>query len=300
MRLAAYFASIASGEARPTTAGGREKSISEVRGPIETFPRAASFRSAPREIAFLESYGVDPTVLARAADLANRQGVGPDAALLDEGFVGERAFYSALADWLGVPYYDGTPAPKPGVHVNAAIASGFATLASSGQGPRAVVAPRGDALRLLVERRAAAEAMPVAIASRQRLSALLRATFGDNVANEAANQLPDREPSLSAKRGATPLQLVVCALALGAAGVGWACAPALVRTVSSIVFWTIFSSAVWLRSLAVAARDASRPGAPHVDAELPMFTVVAALRREAKIVRQLVGAFDALDYPGIM
>ena len=59
----------------------------------------------------------------------------------------------------------------------------------------------------------------------------------------------------------------------------------------------MFSAAVWLRSIAVAARDTSRSGARLSEAELPVVTIISALHREAAVAADLVGALDALNYP---
>ena len=99
--------------------------------------------------------------------------VSPEAALLGEGWISEKAFYVALAEEIGAPYYDGAQRVEDGVDFEAAVASGFARLAPNTEGLRFVVAPRGAALRLLLEPRIRGK-MPIAIASRQRLAACLR------------------------------------------------------------------------------------------------------------------------------
>ena len=99
------------------------------------FGRAlASDRSAhddaiiPIEIAFLEDYGVDRRTLRQACEIAERHGVSPEAALLDEGMIGEEQFYLALADLLRTPYYAGEPPVDPAADPRFAISSGFVAL----------------------------------------------------------------------------------------------------------------------------------------------------------------------------
>ena len=59
----------------------------------------------------------------------------------------------------------------------------------------------------------------------------------------------------------------------------------------------LFLASIGMRGLAsVANPDEKRPRMLSDD-ELPIYTVVAALYREAAVVRQLVHALDALDYP---
>jgi cellulose synthase/poly-beta-1,6-N-acetylglucosamine synthase-like glycosyltransferase len=67
--------------------------------------------------------------------------------------------------------------------------------------------------------------------------------------------------------------------------------------VSSAILWLIFSASVTLRSMAAVA---SRPEIHPLDLsddELPNYTVVVALYREASVVEELVKAIDVFDYP---
>ena len=250
------------------------------------------------EIAFLDAHGVGARTLAWARDLAMRQGVGPEEALLAEGVISEKAFYRALADRLGVPYYNGDPALRACPDVNAAILSGFASLDANGHGARVVVAPRGAALRFLLEApEASREGLPIAIASRQRLSAILRARFGADIARQAADALAERDATLSARGGVTLAQLAALFVVLGSVAFAANLAPTALRVALSLGFWAMFSAAVWLRSIAVAARDTSRLAARLNEAELPVVTIISALHREAAVAADLVSALDALDYP---
>ena len=258
----------------------------------------AGARAQPVEIAFLEAHGVGARTLAWAQDLAKRQGVGPEETLLAEGLISEKAFYLALADRLGVPYYNGEPAPRWCPDANVAIASGLASLDANGHGARAVVAPRGVALRFLLEAPGASrEKLPIAIASRQRLSAILRARFGADIARQAAHALAERDATLSARGGVTLAQLAAVLVVLSSVALAANLAPTALRVALSLGFWAMFSAAVWLRSIAVAARDTSQSGARLSEAELPVVTIIAPLHREAAVAADLVRALDALSYP---
>src|ERR1700676_4281395 len=114
----------------------------------------------PIEIAFLEQYGVGRDLLRRATEAAKRCGVDADAALLGEGLVSDEHFYQALAMRLGAPYYFGKWAIDDSSDIEAAIWSGFAPLKANDLGLRAVVTPRGAALRFLLEADAAGRRQP--------------------------------------------------------------------------------------------------------------------------------------------
>jgi cellulose synthase/poly-beta-1,6-N-acetylglucosamine synthase-like glycosyltransferase len=69
------------------------------------------------------------------------------------------------------------------------------------------------------------------------------------------------------------------------------------RTLSSAALWLIFSASVVLRSMAAIANGPEVFPSKVTDGELPNYTIVVALYREASVVEDLVKAIDALDYP---
>ena len=261
-----------------------------------TFRRSAP--EIPIEIAFLEDYGVPRGTLIEASEVAKREGVSADSALLGEGWVSQEGFYRALAHRLNAPYYTGEPAFHAGTDPQAAIASGFAALAPDDSGVRAVVAPSQNALRLLLEAHSAGRPPPpVAICSRQRLSALIRARLGERIADEAAFALRDSDASLTASSGLSGSQIAAAfVVAIVAAGL-WFIAPGVFHALISVALWLMFTGWICLRWAAVAAADTPAPGEPLDDDELPVFTVVAALYREAAVAEKLIRALDAIDYP---
>jgi cellulose synthase/poly-beta-1,6-N-acetylglucosamine synthase-like glycosyltransferase len=72
---------------------------------------------------------------------------------------------------------------------------------------------------------------------------------------------------------------------------------AVLRTLSSAALWLIFAASVVLRSMAAIANGPEVFPSKVSDDQLPNYTVVVALYREASIVEDLVKAIDALDYP---
>jgi len=251
------------------------------------------------EIAFLVDEGIDPGLLLEATTAAARCGVDADAALLGEALVAEEAYYRALARRLGVPYFHSDLAIADDVDAERAVASGVAPLAANGAGLRVILAPRGAMTRWLLF---AATARPLqksfAISSPQRLSALVRAKAGARVAEAASRGLERRDRALCARGGLSYGQIVI-ATVLAGAGLAFARVdPSLPIVAFSVVLWLVFAAAIVVRNLAVAASTGgNRPPPPPADAELPVYSVVAALYRETAMVRPLVAALDALDYP---
>ena len=252
----------------------------------------------PREIAFLADYGAAPEMLLRAGEIAARQGVAPDLALLGEGLAQEEVFYRALADWLRVPFHVGSTPLDTSVSPARAVNSGLVYVAPLAAPYRAIVAPRGEALRLLVE--AAEEGRTItglAITSPRRLGALVRVERASEVAVRAAHALERLDPALCAHGEMWLSQtLGAAAFGLGMTALAFA-APAVERAVASLLFWLLFSAAIALRFAVAMAAGAAPAAAPLSDAELPVYTVVVALYREGAVIPKLVAALNRLDYP---
>ena len=251
--------------------------------------------SLPLELEFLAQHGFSPDRLLRALAAVPR-GVEPLEALLGEGVFTEETYYRALAQHLGCAYYAGEPTFAENFDAVKSLRCGVAPLAGRGGAPRAVIAPRAQSVPRLIEMRALGRLRPesFAVASPQRLAALVRMRGGDAILGDALGRLPD---SLSAKRGMSGAQtaaaglVAVLAFALGAANIHAS------ASVASLALWLLFSGSIVLRSAAAVAHDDRFPPRMLSDDELPIYTVVAAVYREADVIEDLVKALDALDYP---
>jgi len=250
------------------------------------------------EIAFLASYGMPPGPLLAATSAAHG-GVTADQALLAEGPMREEDFYRLLARHLGAPYYRAEM--KIGACDPAgSVASGIAPLAPNGEGLRHVLAPRGRALALLL---AAPKRSPpaFAICSPQRLGAALRLQKGRRLAREAAGVLERADAALSAHSNLGNGQLACAALlAFGAPLIG-VLRPEALSALCAILLFAAFAASVALRlaaTVAGAPASASAPApAPLDERELPVYSIIAPLYREAKVAARLIDALDAMDYP---
>ena len=283
------------GETRERPQDGQDPSRERREAARSAGERGGEF---PPEIAFLVGQGVGPGPLLQAMRAAERCAVSADAALLGEGLLPEEALFSRPRAAPARALFFRRMAIADDIDPASVIASGIAPLAANGLGLRAVVAPRGDSIRLLLD--AAAAGHPLggfAVSSPQRLSALVRAKTGARVAEAAACGLERRDSSLSAHSGLSGGQVAcVAALAIAAATLALA-APGALRPAVSIPLWLIFAAWIVIRNLAVAASFAAPAVAPLADQDLPVYSVVAALYREAGMINKLIRALDAIDYP---
>jgi len=250
------------------------------------------------EIAFLAAQGWAPGALLEAEAAARRDGVSAEQALLGEGLIGEEDYYRALASRLRLPFYRGEIPVAQSVEADPAIAFGVAPLAPNRAGLRVIAAPRAAAIRYLLAK-AEAGALPrgVAIASPRMLSDKVRAEAGPRIAEAAAGALARRDPALCARFGLSGGQCVALGVFVLAATSTEAVAPDGLALLLSAALWLLFTAAIVLRNLAVAAAGEAPRSAPLDDAELPIYTIVAPLRGEERMVAKLVRGLDALDYP---
>jgi len=252
----------------------------------------------PREIAFLAAYGAPIASLLRAGEIAREIGVSPDMALLGEGLAQEEFFYRALADWLGAPFHVGAAPLDNAVSPARAVNAGLVYLGRLVAPYRAIAAPRGEVLRLLIDLADQGRCPSgLAITSPRRLGALVRVERGQEIATRAATQLERLDPAYCARGELRPAQTIAAA-AFGLAMIALAfAAPAVERAISSLLLWLLFSATIFLRIACAIAADASRPSPPLADADLPVYTVIVAMYREGTVIPKLVAGLNAFDYP---
>ena len=249
----------------------------------------------PPELAFLPTEGFSSGQLLDAVAAAP-EAVQPVDILLSEGIIAEEDYYRALARHLGCHYYGGKPPFARDFDAVKGLRCGVAPLDPRGQGPRAVIAPRAQFVPLLIDATQSGRIRSgsFALTSPQRFAGLVRAHHGQAVLDAALGRLPDQ---LAARRGMTGAQIAaVGAAAAGACALGVANFGVL-EIVASAALWLTFSSAIVLRSMAAIASNVEVRPPALTDDELPVYTVVVALYQETHVIRDLVNAIDAFDYP---
>jgi glycosyltransferase XagB len=215
---------------------------------------------------------------------------------VSEGKLTEEVYYRALADHLGCQYYCGYPPLARSFDAVKGLRCGVAPLESSDAGPRMVVAPRAEFVSRLIEatQSGAIRSGSFALTSPKRLASLVRASHGSELLEVALGRLPTY---LTAREGMTGLQIAaagtaaILALLLGLFNFN------ALQGISSAILWLMFSAAVILRSLAAVAGTPETHSPKLGDDDVPTYTIVVALYREASVVEDLVKSIDAFDYP---
>lgn len=260
--------------------------------------RPSGGQAWPAEIAFLAHYGVAPGALSAATAAAKQQGVSADSALLASGEVSEDHFYRSLARHLRLAFLDDDVELAAGVQYPQSVHAGVAPLVDPA-GKSFLVAPRGAAIAHLILSNARGDVpRRLAITTPTHFAQLLRAAFSRRIRRDASYALPTLDPTFCAKGlgwrqrpgHLAGIFLLMLVFALDVAGSVPLCA---------ILLGLALLPMAVLRLLASAAALEARPHARRglSDEELPVYSVVIALYREARMVPQLIAALDALDYP---
>ena len=243
-------------------------------------------------------------ILAAAERRAKSIGVGAERVLICADAITEEAYLIALANSLGTSFerFDEISRNDCLVDDDQLVQAAAAGLLPIREGRRLVwiVAPRGDTARRLADPRQQRPAwlQSFRLTSADRLRQFVLQHGQRALGRRAAESLRLSQPLFSnapPHRGRPALQtLALVAIAF----IFFAIAPLPVIEGLSGVCCVLFLAAAILRLLSACFTEtAGETPAYRDDRELPIYTVICALYREAAVVEQLVGAIRALDYP---
>ena len=218
-------------------------------------------------------------------------GIGADRVLIGAGAISEERYLHAFAAALDVPFEPlddvvRAQCPLSDERLIESAAAGILPLMDNDE-LCLVVAPRG----MTAHRFARGHANNSALVRRfrfttaERLNRFVLRHGGKAMTDRAANKLKQSRPMLSAApprwRGHAVSAALAAALAL-AAGV---MVPALAQLAVDVTLATVFLAWLALRfSVALVARHPDKSQPPLADDALPVYTIIAALYREAKSV----------------
>ena len=255
------------------------------------------------EYYFLLGRFIDAATLARATAIAAHWGVHPHEVLIANGWLDAADYYRALAESCGTPF----KAELPPSHVSpTARTSPRQCLASGLLKERArgfILAPdrlRPNALRTMLARlspHAFALAAPGAV--REAICRHFQPAFVKAAVEGLASRYPDR----SARMPQALWQRITFALLLSTLLAALALAPAKTIWAVTLGLALLFVPLIAFRVVAawglVRARPPREPTAmPRIpDHELPVYTILVPLYREAHMLPGLIKALTRLDWP---
>ena len=251
----------------------------------------------PSEIAFLAAEGVGADMLDHAAGRARAHGVGADEVLIAEGLIEESCYYRALARRLNCAYVERAAALADGFDYRAALRASVARADPHREDFDWLMAPRGGEIRKLLAL-GASGADRVAICAPEIFSVLVRAAGRNDLSDDASYALSRADSRLSANapqlRWSNRLAVL---FALAAMAGLLALSPGLL-ILTSIFLSSLFLCGIYVRlSAFVASRPPGGPPPFLRESELPTYTIIAPMYREAGVAAQFLRAIRSLDYP---
>ena len=243
--------------------------------------------------------------IAAAQERAARLGVGADRVLIAGGTLSQDGYARALAQTLGTDFepLDGVPralCPVDDERLIEAARAGLLPLAIEGE-LCLVVSPRGTAARRIavLTRDDPALARRFRFTSDERLTRFVLRCAGKALAARAAELLQRQQPGFSAASRACFRHVAAPIAALGLTGIAATmAAPAAAAFAFELFLATLFAAWLGLRLAGAFIGPVELPATPAAsDAGLPVYTVIAALYREAASIDGLLRAIERLDYP---
>jgi cellulose synthase/poly-beta-1,6-N-acetylglucosamine synthase-like glycosyltransferase len=134
----------------------------------------------------------------------------------------------------------------------------------------------------------------------------VQTAFADTLSHRAVYQLAERNPELSAQQVFTPAQVIFVYVLLTALMLGLALAPIATLIALNVVMSLFYLGNFLFKGVLVSiggARSADKDESVAIaarmlrDEDLPVFTVLVPMFREAKMLPVLARALRALDYP---
>jgi hypothetical protein len=263
------------------------------RGPLSAFPELDPLRDR-----------FSAAALAHAERRASALGVGADRVLVAAGHIAEDDYLHAYARMSGfafdsLDHIPRTACPLDDDGLLDAATKGILPLVVNGETIH-VVAPRGIATRrlLLLERSNPKLRRQLRVTSTWRLNRFVLRNCGTAWGTRAADALRTATPQLSAAstHWAIPKWCWAVIAALIAATI--VSAPEAVLAVVYVSFSFLFLAWMALRLLGVCVRHTKGRRSPSLaDADLPVYTVMAAIYGEAASVADLVKSIRQIDWP---
>jgi cellulose synthase/poly-beta-1,6-N-acetylglucosamine synthase-like glycosyltransferase len=279
---------VAAESPRPDGILARLRSVRQRIGPLRSAAAAQT-----NEYGFLVGRSIDAATLRTAERIAEQWAVAPHEVLIALGWLDERDYVAALARTLGVEWI-GRTAPAGRL-----AASPQAYAARSGEVVIGAYAQRPHALRQAIS--FLPPSQRAVLATRREIDAIQLAGAQAALIDHAIEGLWRADRSASARWGAETWQVIVAVAVIGLFIGGAAVAPDVIVPLMLAVLTLPFLCIVLLRSAAVVELLRPTVHAPMrslvPDTELPRYSAMVALYREARVLPDLVEAMAALDYP---
>lgn len=261
--------------------------------------------SAFREYAFLLDGVFDEATLVSELKRAQSAGLPLRRLLIGEGSLDAAEYVAELAKWLDIPYFPGPAEAGFKTKLDPAhLRGGWAAGRLEGE-PWVVLdgtfaSPRGIAD---IADKVAARGFWVGLASPADLRDCLVANSGSAILRQAVSGLSRMDPSHSARASsgfwqAVTLASAICLLTSFTIVAGISAQSVLTAMLTlPFLLVALFRALVLLIYLWARPRAARSLQLGKIPRDLPVYTVLVPLYKEARILPGLIKALRALDYP---
>jgi cellulose synthase/poly-beta-1,6-N-acetylglucosamine synthase-like glycosyltransferase len=221
-----------------------------------------------------------------------------------------RRYYETYAQNFDLPFVDLVQEPPDPALLAAADADDYArrlTMPWRRRDGRLIVATaEPGAETVLFARRRWGDAVAFAVASKFDIVVSIQTAFADALSHRAVFELAEGDPAMSARTVFTAGQLIFGYALLSAALAGLAIAPMATLIACNVAMGVFYLGNFVFKGILVSVgggRSADADAAIAIEAralreeELPVFTVLVPMFREAKMLAGLARALRELDYP---
>ncbi len=243
-------------------------------------------------------------LIAAAERRARSIGMGADRVLVCADAITEEAYLTALATSLGTSYesLEGVSRAHCPLDDNQLIQAAAAGLLPLRQGGEIiwVIAPRCQTTRRLTNphQQWPDWLYPFRLTSSERLSRFVARYTQKALGQRAAEGLSQDRPLLSNSPQPYGLRNIAAAISALVAAPVLVLVPAATFAAFTALLCTVFlASAVLRLSSALYTQQPRKRSTGIRDDQLPIYTIICALYREANVVGDLVAAIRSLDYP---
>jgi cellulose synthase/poly-beta-1,6-N-acetylglucosamine synthase-like glycosyltransferase len=245
-----------------------------------------------------------------AAALAERWNVRLGDAILSRNFIEPRAYYQGIAYHYELPFVDLIAEPPDVALLRAADAEAYAQrlfIPWRRRDSRLVVATADPGPETLLEaRRRYGAAVDFVVTSKFDVIWAVQTAFARSLSHRAVFELAEQDPAMSARRVMTPVQAAIAYALLTALLAGIAAAPMATLIAFNVVLSVFYLGNFVFRGILVAAGGGAATQWNHEieiaaralrEDDLPVFTILVPMFREAKVLPRLAASLRALDYP---
>jgi cellulose synthase/poly-beta-1,6-N-acetylglucosamine synthase-like glycosyltransferase len=253
---------------------------------------------------------ITPAQLDEAVALAERWSVRLGDALLARNWIEPRLYYEAYAQNFDLPFVDLLDEPPDRALLSADDVDTYAHRLTMPwrrhDGRLAIATAEPGPETLLFARQHWGTAIEFVVVSKFDIVFAIQTAFADSLSHRAVHELAELDPDMSAQTVFTPGQITFGYVLLSLTLLGFAFAPIATLIALNIAMGMFYLGNFIFKGILVSVggrRSAAIDQAIAIEAralreeDLPVFTVLVPMFREAKMVPGLARALRALDYP---